>query len=134
MKVLTGFSGGCYGGLTPSTGWDDDCSRRRLARTVESALADEVAAAARAHGSGVHGICGNVAALACAIRFRFAGHAEDHFPAEDNVRRLHTVRVIRIARVLYVLPGVDVREAFAAEFGGEDRFVHREILTRQAPA
>jgi hypothetical protein len=62
------------------TGWDDDCCHR-LARTVESALADEVTAAARAYDSGVHGICGNVAALACVIRFRFASHAEDHFPA-----------------------------------------------------
>src|SRR6202008_1750515 len=80
MTALTGFPVTVMGALTQSTVWGDDCCHR-LARTVESALADEVAAAARAHDGGVHGICGNVAARACVIRFRFASHAEDHFPA-----------------------------------------------------
>src|SRR6516225_1547676 len=90
----------------------------------DSALADEITAAAGAHDGGVDGVSGDVTAVARAIGFAFASHDQGHFTREDNVRRLGAVRVVWIAGVGAILPDVDVRKAFAAELRGEFRFVH----------
>ena len=60
---------------------------RALARSADRLfLADQVAAALRAHPRGVHCARGHVAALAHAIRLRFAVHCERHFAVENDVR------------------------------------------------
>lgn len=78
-------------------------------------FADEIAAAAWAHASGVGGSGGNVAAVAYRVGMGFAIHGQGHFSIEDDVGGETGVYVIRIEGVRAVLPHERVRESLGFE-------------------
>jgi len=75
------------------------------------AFADEVAAAARAHASGMRSTRRHIAAIATLIRLRFAVKNQGHFAAKNHVGCFLCVPVVGIERVWAVLPHVGVTKS-----------------------
>jgi len=101
----------------------DPC--RNPAKTESgSALANEVAAAARPHAGGMRRMCGDITAVSAAIGPGLAVKQQGHFPGENDVRRLFVVLVIRIKDVGAVLPHIGAAKTFAAQAVGKLFLVH----------
>jgi len=85
-----------------------DCPRCLL-------LANQIAAATRAHPRGMDRPWGNIAAITHTVGLRLSGHRERHLAFEDDVRRQVGVRVVGIMRVRRVLPNIGMRETLRLE-------------------
>ncbi|MFY9531988.1 MAG: hypothetical protein WBC04_04840 [Candidatus Acidiferrales bacterium] len=92
---------------------------------VKLFLADEVAAAARAHSGGVDSSGQDVAPIARTKTLRLAVHGESHLAVEDDMSRFGWVRVLGVECVWAILPDVGVRETFEVKLAFEVFDVHR---------
>src|SRR5215469_8855303 len=109
-------------------------SRNDESSWLSSALANEVAAASRAHARGMDGTRRDIAALPGVIHLGLAIEHQCHFPVQNDVCRLLEMLVVGIIGVWRVLPDVGVVKAFLMQAFRESLFVHSCLeYARSAP-